>query len=299
MDSRLQDLEDTHEETKTPPPKKGKAKAADAGRPTPPKRTISAVSEGDSQKPKRGKKAKEGPYTCYKEQGSIPEPELPRRSDALPAGKKAFTVLSWNVGGLRAFLKSRKKDHDSTADSEAALKELSETLPDYELACVNYSTAKKGYSGVLGRIVVLEFETVYVVVCYVPNSGDQLKRLTQRSLFPKRPRSAETFVERRQISHLGADWIEEWDVQLRQRLQDLGKKKHVLLMGDLNDGFSLRHPEVLGAFTYWSVRAGNRPKNRGLRLDYAMEHQTHFWDAFHLPAVATGDHCPVGAVLAV
>lgn len=64
MDSRLQDLEDTHEETKTPPPKKGKAKAADAGRPTPPKRTISAVSEGDSQKPKRGKKAKEGPYTC-------------------------------------------------------------------------------------------------------------------------------------------------------------------------------------------------------------------------------------------
>lgn len=167
---------------------------------------------------------------------------------------------------------------EGAADSDAALKELSAALPDYEVACVNYSTAKKGYSGALimlhkdcpkpikasaedlpsakdeGRMVLLEFETLYVILClvmicgcpmlptafhfagfpllgskrksshhkplwtlthvqdiarcYVPNSGDGLKRLTER--------------------------IEKWDVQLRKRLQTLAAKKHVLLMGDLN-----------------------------------------------------------------
>ena len=44
----------------------------------------------------------------YKEQGAIPEPTLCRRKD-LPK-KHRFTVLSWNVGGLRAFLKNRVKE---------------------------------------------------------------------------------------------------------------------------------------------------------------------------------------------
>ena len=49
---------------------------------------------------------------------------------------------------------------------------------------------------------------VRIVRCYVPNSGDGLKRLGER--------------------------VEKWDVQLRERLETLAKKKHVLLMGDLN-----------------------------------------------------------------
>ena len=68
--------------------------------------------------------------------------------------------------------------------------------------------------------------------------------------------------------------------------------------------------QAFGAFTYWSVRAGNRKSNRGLRLDYALVSEalvcdqetsagTWLWDAFHLPSVATGDHCPVGVTLAV
>ena len=78
---------------------------------------------------------------------------------------------------------------EGAADTEAALKELSTALPEYEVACVNYSTAKKGYSGALvmlhkdcpqpvhvsaddlpsaideGRMVVLEFEALYVILC--------------------------------------------------------------------------------------------------------------------------------------
>ena len=47
------------------------------------------------------------PSSGYKEQGSIPEPELPRRREK--AGK-SLHLMAWNVGGLRAFLKSRIPD---------------------------------------------------------------------------------------------------------------------------------------------------------------------------------------------
>ncbi|CAJ1432584.1 unnamed protein product [Effrenium voratum] len=326
------------------------------------------VKETSSKK----RKKKEGPYTCFKEKGSIPEPELPRNSPSAGGGT-LFNVLAWNVGSLRAFLKTRIGDlqeavkqgaphvlgfiehklQEGVPETEAALKDLVQALPDYEVSCVSYSTVKKAYSGTMillhkdcpkplqisaedlpsaakeGRLVVAEFEHLYVVLCYVPNSGDGLKRLTER--------------------------IEQWDVQLKERLLALAQKKQVVLMGDLNvahrdqdiwnaeaphvpksagttaeeresfgkllesgfkDGFCVYHPEALGAFTYWSVRAGNRKVNRGLRLDYvlvseslvsdkdedttgALREVPRLCDAFHLPSVATGDHCPVGAVFLV
>ena len=34
------------------------------------------------------------------------------------------------------------------------------------------------------------------------------------------------------------------------------------------DAFRLIHGDVRGAYTYWSMRANNRPENKGLRLDY-------------------------------
>ena len=77
---------------------------------------------------------------------------------------------------------------EGVADSDSALQELSTALPEYHVACVNYSTAKKGYSGALvmlhkdcpkpihmtaedlpsakneGRMVVVEFEALYVIL---------------------------------------------------------------------------------------------------------------------------------------
>merc|ERR1712135_222732 len=172
-------------------------------------------------------------------------------------------------------------------------------LPDYTVVAAHCSTKKKGYS------------------------GDGLKRLDER--------------------------IDQWDVQLLARIKALTAKKSTLLIGDLNvahldediwnveaphiaksagttpqerssfaklldagyvDGFRHMNRDVLGAFTYWSVRAGNRPKNRGLRLGYAIvsndmiskspgaEGAPSLADAFHAADFAPGgDHCPVGAVV--
>ena len=272
------DLDEPSESTPLPKEKKGAKNATPAKRPAE-KRVKKDVNEeaASDKKPKRAKKAKEGPYTSFKEQGSIPEPQMQRRVEDLPEGKCALNVLSWNVGSLRAFLKSRIADlqeavkqgaphvlgiiehklQDGTADTENALEELSKALPDYRVACVNYSKVKKGYSGTLvmlhkdapepislaaedlpaaadeGRLVVCEFSSVFVVLCYVPNSGDGLKRLSDR--------------------------VEKWDPQLRDRLHALLKKKSVVLMGDLN----VAHQDK----DIWNAEAPHVPKSAGLTAE--------------------------------
>lgn len=80
------------------------------------------------------------------------------------------------------------------------------------------------------------------------------------------------------------------------------------------DAFRHFHPGASGCFTYWSARAGNRPWNRGLRLDYVAASErmvaaaaagkaaARVHDAFildlEIPAERS-DHAPVGVVLAL
>ena len=62
-----------------------------------------------------------------------------------------------------------------------------------------------------------------------------------------------------------------------------------------------------GNYTFWSVRARNRPHNRGLRLDYTLvseslvkdEEGTALLDAYIVGEVCAphGDHCPVGMTI--
>lgn len=85
--------------------------------------------------------------------------------------------------------------------------------------------------------------------------------------------------------------------------------------GFLVDTFREMHPDATGVFTYWSVRAGNRPVNRGMRLDYCLASRSlvsgaeaggggggggggTLHDAFVLDrdTVGVSDHAPVGAV---
>lgn len=72
----------------------------------------------------------------------------------------------------------------------------------------------------------------------------------------------------------------------------------------LVDTFREKHPKATGVFSYWSVRARNRPVNRGMRLDYCLASRglvggDGVHDAFVLDrdTVDVSDHCPVGVVL--
>ena len=187
----------------------------------------------------------------------------------------------------------------------AAENDLMALLPGYK-AHWTVCTAKNGYSGVValvrdtlapkvaldtvceslheGRTITLSFDDVHAVLAYVPNSGQDLKRLDER--------------------------IDTWEPAMRAHLKALAATKPVVLLGDLNvahldadiwnvtakhipksagctprereafgvllaegpyvDCFRHLWPLATGCFSYWSTRSGNQLLNRGLRLDYAV-----------------------------
>mmetsp|Transcript_6332 Transcript_6332/g.6543 ORF Transcript_6332/g.6543 Transcript_6332/m.6543 type:complete len:401 (+) Transcript_6332:26-1228(+) len=164
--------------------------------------------------------------------------------------------------------------------SSTSLSQNTSALTNKKVVNITYDLNNTKLDGE-GRTITVEFDTFYLVMCYVPNSGMDLKRLDYR--------------------------IEEWDPYLRDYLKRLNKSKPVVLGGDLNVGhldvdiynvtakhivkqagltpqerasfstllstgftdvFRYYHGDAKGQFTYWSQRMRNRDTNRGLRLDY-------------------------------
>ncbi|GAQ82037.1 putative DNA-binding SAP [Klebsormidium nitens] len=256
-------------------------------------------------------------------------------------------VVGWNVAGLRAVLKLERRWFDEIAEKERPdVICLQETkIQEKDIASVEEgllpgyhkfwatSSAKLGYSGVAlfskeeplsvryglgipsldaeGRLITAEFADFFVVSAYVPNSGDGLKRLEERT--------------------------QVWDPALAQHLKGLEASKPVVLTGDLNvahqeidicnpdgnkrsagftveeresferlimangfvDTFRRQHPKAVG-YTYWGYRFNSRASNRGWRLDYFVVSEklaplVH--DSYTLPNVLGSDHCPVGLIV--
>lgn len=64
----------------------------------------------------------------------------------------------------------------------------------------------------------------------------------------------------------------------------------------LSDAFRTRHPHSAGQYTYWSQRARNRPRNRGLRIDYFLVGgipDGAIVDVQLLRHLHGSDHCPL------
>ena len=78
------------------------------------------------------------------------------------------------------------------------------------------------------------------------------------------------------------------------------------------DTFRAFHPNARGWYSYWSGRAGNKPRNRGLRLDHFAASErimssgcdgggVRVVDSFVLDKLVAeaSDHAPVGITLAL
>lgn len=275
-------------------------------------------------------------------------PAIMRPSSPLDTAN-IIKMISWNVNGLRALLK--RKDENSfvqlaqrenfdvlclqeTKLQEKDVEQIKQCLLDgYDNSFWTCSVSKLGYSGTAvisrikpvsvkfglgipdhdgeGRLITIEFDTVYLVAGYVPNSGQKLERLSYR--------------------------VQQWDPSLSSYLKDLEKKKPVVLTGDLNcaheeidiynpdgnrrsagftdeertsfednflnrgfvDSFRQQHPEAVG-YTYWGYRQGARPGNKGWRLDYFLVSDLiadKVYDSYIIPDVNGSDHCPIGLIL--
>ncbi len=247
-------------------------------------------------------------------------------------------IISWNVNGIRASVKKGfyekieeiKPDilciQETKAQDDIVIK-IAEEMKDYSLF-VN-SAEKKGYSGTAvftkikpvsftldigveehdneGRVISVEYEDFFLVNVYVPNSGQELKRL---------------------------DYRKTWDEALLNHLKSLDKKKPVIFTGDLNvahepidlarpdsnynktagytqveidgfknllsaglvDSFRFFYPDKV-QYSFWNQRFQSRERNVGWRIDYFMVSERlmeKVKDSFIMDQVMGSDHCPIG-----
>jgi len=266
------------------------------------------------------------------------------------------TVLASPAPDVLFLLETKLQAGKIEDEAKAA---LAQCLPGYE-AYFTSSSAKKGYSGVCalvrtaatlggiepiygigecddeGRALTLPIRRpgcapLDVVCCYVPNSGEGLKRLAYRldtwdpalrsylrarAAAPGRPQVC--LLGDLNVAHLDSD-IWNWgpSASKNKALEknagltpgERASFTQMLAECELTDAFRALHPEAQGCFSYWSVRASGRSVNRGLRLDYALvsaaiasaSGSALGWalhDAFTLDETNTrGDHAPVGVTL--
>lgn len=161
-----------------------------------------------------------------------------------------------------------------------------------------------------GRVLTAEFDKLYVVTVYTPNSKDDLSRIPLRR--------------------------DQWDPGFLAHCKELEKRKPVVFCGDLNVAHTeddLAHPKSNrgkkgftdeeragfqafvdagfvdtfrmftqgnGHYTWWSMMGGGRARNVGWRIDYLLvsESLRDRVKASEIHADVMGsDHCPISIEL--
>ena len=246
--------------------------------------------------------------------------------------------ISWNVNGIRAcvtkgfldFFKEVDADIFCLQETKLQAGQIDLDLPGY-YDYWNYAE-KKGYSGTAiftkkkpinvtyginieehdneGRVITLEFEDLYFITVYTPNSQSELKRL---------------------------DYRMKWEDDFKNYLIKLGKIKPVIVCGDLNvahkeidlknpktnrknagftdeernklttlldsgfiDTYRYFNPDKEGIYSWWSYRFNARKNNAGWRIDYFIASKC-LRDRLEGAKIHTeimgSDHCPVELVI--
>ena len=180
-----------------------------------------------------------------------------------------------------------------------------------------------------GRVLTLEFDAFTMVFTYVPNSGQKLERLEYR--LKKWDVDFRAYLRHLDGETRGKPVIVGGDLNVGHLDEDIYNvdaphtKKQCGLTPEersswtrtlesvkLVDTFRAFHPNARGWYSYWSGRAGNKPRNRGLRLDYFAASErivssgrdgggVRVVDSFVLDKLVAeaSDHAPVGITLAL
>ena len=244
--------------------------------------------------------------------------------------------VSFNVNGLRSIL---KKDFIRDFESlNADIFSLNETklsddnfpfLPEGYNVYHTFSKVRKGYSGVAvfskltplsvhygllenkydeeGRVITLEFSNFYYVACYVPNAGDELKRMDFRMQFEK------DLIE--YFASLNKPIVYCGDLNVAHNPIDLKNPKanthnagftieertafNTLLSTGLIDTYRYLYPENV-KYSWWSYMFNARKNNAGWRIDYYLvseDIKDKIIDAEIHNEVFGSDHCPVSLTI--
>ena len=243
-------------------------------------------------------------------------------------------LVSWNVNGIRAcvqkgfldFFKEIDADIFCIQESKMQAGQLDLELEGYHQYW-NYAE-KKGYSGTAiftkkepisvvngigveehdkeGRVITLEFDDFYMVTVYTPNSQNELARLPYRMTWEEAflaylKKLEETkpvvFCGDLNVAHKEIDLKNPKTNRKNAGFTDEEREKFsILLEAGFIDTFRHFYPDMENIYSWWSYRAGARPKNVGWRIDYFVVSECmkdRLADAKILTEIMGSDHCPV------
>lgn len=247
-------------------------------------------------------------------------------------------IISFNVNGVRAITKKNFLEDVKSMDADIIClqetkatveqtKEALSTLTEYE---VHGNEAKrKGYSGTAiltkqspinvtfdigieefdqeGRVLCAEYGTFFLVNVYVPNSGNDLRRLDYRQSWDKAFLDYLKKLEETKAVIVCGDFnVAHKDIDLARPKPNYNKSAGYMqaeingldafTSNGLLDSFRMKNPDEV-KYSWWSYRGGARDRNVGWRIDYFLVSENfinNIYKAFILNDVKGSDHCPVG-----
>ena len=174
-----------------------------------------------------------------------------------------------------------------------------------------------------GRIVACEFPQFWFVNVYTPNSQMELARIDHRMAWDDAFRDFCKGLEAgslpagsqkaapKPVVMCGDFNVAHHEIDLKNPGPNRGKagfsdeerdKFTKLLDAGFTDTFRQLHPDVTGAYSWWSYRFNARKNNAGWRIDYFLvsdELAPRVESASIYSEVFGSDHCPVGLELSL
>jgi exodeoxyribonuclease-3 len=247
-------------------------------------------------------------------------------------------IVSWNVNGVRSILRKGLLDFLAAEQPDIlCLQETKAPADAFEpLLAPAYETfwnvaARKGYSGTAvltrtkplsvrlgldlpehdqeGRVITLEYESLFLVNVYVPNSKRDLSRLAYRQTWDREFLDYLRKLERRKpVVFCGDLNVAHTELDLARPKQNVGTHGFTaeeragfdaFVQAGFRDTFR-EFEQGPGHYTWWSVMTGARAKDIGWRIDYVLISQAlrpKLKSAFIRKDIGGSDHCPVGVEL--
>ena len=128
-----------------------------------------------------------------------------------------------------------------------------------------------------GRTITLEYDSFFLVNCYVPNSKRELERLESRMRFEDLMREyLNKLKEQKNVIYCGDLNVAHEEIDLKNPKSNRGnagftdeerEKLTDLLKAGFIDTFRYFKPDVTGIYSWWSYRFNSRKNNAGWRID--------------------------------
>ena len=244
-------------------------------------------------------------------------------------------LVSWNVNGIRACVRKGFTDYFQKIDADIfCIQETKCQSGQIDLPFIGYQqywnyAEKKGYSGTAvftkkkpcavfynienketepeGRIIVLEYETFYLVNAYTPNAKRELTRLPERLVWEDNMRRYLIHLDQQKpVIYCGDLNVAHLDIDVKNCKANMGNsgftfeernKMTELLASGFVDSFRYLYPDRPDCFSWFSYMPTVRERNIGWRIDYFIVSEkikNKIQEAEIHSQILGSDHCPVG-----